>query len=58
VRQSPAGEAVALAAAGGDAADREKLVHAVVNCWVCELAMALWLLVVTICGCSQFKPCL
>jgi hypothetical protein len=33
-------------------ADWESLVHAVVNCKMCELAIALQLLVVTICKCS------
>jgi hypothetical protein len=32
--------------------DWKDLVRAVVNCRVCELAIALWLLVVTTCKCS------
>jgi hypothetical protein len=34
---------------GEDKADCEDLLRAVVNCRVCELAIALYLLVVTIC---------
>jgi hypothetical protein len=37
---------------GEDTANWEHLVRAVVKCWVCELTIALWSLVVTICKCS------
>jgi hypothetical protein len=40
------------ATTGEDTADWEDLVRAVMNCRVCELAIALYLLVVTICKCS------
>jgi hypothetical protein len=63
VRQSPAGKNLNTeveyiveirhqATTGEDAAEWEDLVRAVVNCIVCELAIALQLLVVTICKCS------
>jgi hypothetical protein len=60
VGQSPAGRNVSTDAENTygnrlqettdeDTAGREDLLHAVVNCRVCELAIELWLLVVTIC---------
>jgi hypothetical protein len=63
MRQSPAGKNMSLeaediveirhqATTGEDTADWEDLVRAVVNCRVCELAIALWLLVVMICKLS------
>jgi hypothetical protein len=61
--QSPAGKNMSMeaedivgirhqATTGEGTANREDLVHAVVNCRVCELVIAPYLLVITICKCS------
>jgi hypothetical protein len=61
VRQSPAGKNISMEAENivgirhqatmcGDTADSKDSLRAVVNCIVCELAIALYLLVVTMCS--------